>query len=286
MSVSHIYDLMARSDTARQCQTAYWQATGLTLFLVPPDGYWQLPPSCAFCTHAASLSAGAALCKQNFERMRAMALRQKPAWHCCFAGLMAAVVPIIDGTLHIGTILGGRVLVARPTAQAVARIARQLDLTGSNNRALIARTLAEVPVLSASQREGHISLLTMMAERLARKASGLLLTESITPCSAINTARIYMETHFAEDLDFRAVSRLVGMSPWHFSHRFKQSTGMSFTQFLARLRIRAAQVRLKNPHLRVGEIAFECGFGTIQTFNRVFRQYTGVAPTSFRKGCS
>jgi len=41
---------------------------------------------------------------------------------------------------------------------------------------------------------------------------------------------------------------------------------------------------LLNPNLRVSEIAFECGFGSLGHFNRTFKEVVGSSPTEYREG--
>jgi AraC-like DNA-binding protein len=64
---------------------------------------------------------------------------------------------------------------------------------------------------------------------------------------------------------------------------FKKATGMTFTDYLGRVRVEKAKNLLLNPHLRVSEIAYAVGFQSLTHFNRVFRALTGQSPTDFRE---
>jgi AraC-like DNA-binding protein len=64
---------------------------------------------------------------------------------------------------------------------------------------------------------------------------------------------------------------------------FKKSTGLTFTDYLARVRVEKVKNLLINPHKRVSEAAFEAGFQSLSQFNRVFRRITGEAPTAYRE---
>ena len=59
-------------------------------------------------------------------------------------------------------------------------------------------------------------------------------------------------------------------------------TGLTFTEYLGRVRIEKANTLLLNPHLRISEIAYDVGFQSLTHFNRVFRQIFGQSPTAFR----
>jgi AraC-like DNA-binding protein len=57
---------------------------------------------------------------------------------------------------------------------------------------------------------------------------------------------------------------------------------MSFSEYLARVRVERAKNLLSDASLRVTEIAFRCGFNSISQFNRLFRRHAGCSPTRFR----
>ena len=63
---------------------------------------------------------------------------------------------------------------------------------------------------------------------------------------------------------------------------FKQATGLTFTDYVARVRVEKIKNLLLNPHKRISEAAYEAGFQSLSQFNRVFRRVTGLAPTVWR----
>ena len=72
------------------------------------------------------------------------------------------------------------------------------------------------------------------------------------------------------------------MSAFYFCKTFKKSTGLTFTDYLARVRIEKVKNLLLNPHKRISEAAYEAGFQSLSQFNRVFRKIAGEAPTAYR----
>jgi len=63
---------------------------------------------------------------------------------------------------------------------------------------------------------------------------------------------------------------------------FKKTTGLTFTDYLSRVRIEKAKTLLLNPHLRISEIAYDVGFQSLTHFNRMFRKIAGISPTKYR----
>ena len=73
------------------------------------------------------------------------------------------------------------------------------------------------------------------------------------------------------------------MSGFYLCKLFKKTTGLTFTNYLARLRIEAVKQRLMQTHVRVSEAAYEAGFQSLSQFNRAFRRVAGESPSAFRE---
>lgn len=71
------------------------------------------------------------------------------------------------------------------------------------------------------------------------------------------------------------------VSPFHFHRVWRAMTGEPVGQSVARLRIAAAQQRLREGGGNVTDVAMEGGFGTSQSFARAFRRIAGVSPREF-----
>jgi AraC-like DNA-binding protein len=95
-------------------------------------------------------------------------------------------------------------------------------------------------------------------------------------------ARKFIEEHSGEELSLSKVAKAVNISANHLSEKFKQVTGINFVEYVARTRFEHACDLLRNPNLRVSEIAFAVGFQSLSQFNRVFKKLSGKSPTEFR----
>ena len=89
---------------------------------------------------------------------------------------------------------------------------------------------------------------------------------------------MHITQHYS-DITFQKAAVMMGFSPTYFSEYFHQSFGLTFTEYLNIIRVSAAVDRIAAKKQSITEIALECGFGTIRSFNRVFKQLTGYAPT-------
>jgi len=80
----------------------------------------------------------------------------------------------------------------------------------------------------------------------------------------------------------RAVARDVQMSYFHFSRAFKQSMGMTATNYIAERRIERAKKMLEETEMPIAEIALRSGFSSQSHFTTAFRRLAGATPKAFR----
>ena len=99
---------------------------------------------------------------------------------------------------------------------------------------------------------------------------------------AIWKARKYIEEHSREELSLTEIAKVVSINANYLSENFKQVTGTNFVEYIARTRFANACDLLRNPNLRISEIAFAAGFQSLSQFNRVFRKLAGKSPTQYR----
>jgi AraC-like DNA-binding protein len=72
------------------------------------------------------------------------------------------------------------------------------------------------------------------------------------------------------------------LNRFYFSHFLKERTGQSFYEHLSRARLQRAERSLIESEIPVTEIAYNCGFNSISSFNRLFKAYTGTTPSVYR----
>lgn len=101
--------------------------------------------------------------------------------------------------------------------------------------------------------------------------------------SQIDSIIRYIDNHLDEDIGIKTISPLVNLSANYLSAKFKQETGIRFSEYLTRKRIGKAKFLLKASNLFVYEIAEEVGFKDIKYFSHIFQQYTGYIPSEYRE---
>jgi len=98
----------------------------------------------------------------------------------------------------------------------------------------------------------------------------------------IERAREYITNHFTEDISLNEIAAYCYVSPFHFSRVFKTFTNVSPHQYMLLIRLRHAEMLLKNSVLPVSDIAFSSGFNSAEHFITAFRTKYKLAPNKFR----
>lgn len=93
----------------------------------------------------------------------------------------------------------------------------------------------------------------------------------------------YVDRNLYREITLEEVSKHVNFSMYHFTRFFKDTTGMTFWQYLNNYKVSKAANYLINTTDTISEIAFNSGFNSIKTFNRVFKQIKGCSPSEFKK---
>ncbi|MCD1260065.1 response regulator [Paenibacillus athensensis] len=92
----------------------------------------------------------------------------------------------------------------------------------------------------------------------------------------------YMEEHMASDITLKELANHFGYSTNHLGVLFKEYYGNGFTETMITKRLEKAKVLLKNPKLKIYEVADQLGYRSIAYFSKQFKNYSGFTPGEFR----
>lgn len=282
-------DVVARlqnSQIFRDYQQAFQTATGLPLvlraagsFRTPMQGARNISP---FCALMAARSKSCAACLQLQQRAEAEAGTEAKTMEC-FAGLSESLVPVRLGEKTIAFLQTGQVLLHKPTEKQFRAAARQLrEWNADVDLDAVRDAFFGTRVLARSNYEAAVRLLGSFAQHLSLLSNELMLKEASAEPPAVVRARVFIAEHLGEPLSLQQVAVAAHMSAFYFCKIFKQATGVTFTDYIARARVEKTKQLLLNPHVRVSEAAYEAGFQSLSQFNRVFRRVTGEAPSAYR----
>lgn len=94
----------------------------------------------------------------------------------------------------------------------------------------------------------------------------------------------FIGSHYQDsELTLKAIRIKLKIPENKISLLLKNEFGMSYKGYVTNIRLAEAKRLLKDSSLNVGEVASHTGFGSISTFNRVFKAEEGVTPSDFVK---
>jgi two-component system response regulator YesN len=99
----------------------------------------------------------------------------------------------------------------------------------------------------------------------------------------VETAKKIIEENYHAPISLTDIAGKIALNPSYFCKIFRKSTGESFTKYLTRLRIKKAVEIMRDPTLKIYEVAGMVGYENVQYFIRVFKSMRGVSPNVFKE---
>ncbi len=235
-----------------------------------------------FCMLMAGTNQSCAACLQLQRKVEEEA-QLEPKTLKCFAGLCDSAVPVRVGDNLVAFLQTGQVLLHQPNQREFKKATRELLTWGVNvDLKKLEEAYFQTRVLDKKQYEAVLRLLTIFAQHLASLSNQLMVSAEQVESPLVTRAKLFIAQHQDEEVSLRQVAAAMNTSAFYFCKMFKQATGLTFTDYLARLRIEKVKNLLLNPHKRISEVAYETGFQSLSQFNRVFRRVVGQSPTVWR----
>jgi AraC-like DNA-binding protein len=280
-----LINALLRSRLFRDYEGVFTRATGLPLTLRPLE-YWQLAhhgkkQENPFCALLAENPATLRVCLETHAQM----VRHTgvlPHTVTCPFGLTETAVPVKLGEKTIGYLRIGQVLRHTMAESDTSKVARTLSGHGVRFTKKIRDAWEKNLLTPPDKYNAIVRLLTFFAEQLSTLTNQIMLEKESAEPEMVRKAREYITKNKTASLSLTDVARASGSSVFHFCKVFRKTTGLRFTDYVARVRLEDAKEDLLNPNRRISEIAYDVGFQSLTQFNRTFRRVFGQSPTEFR----
>jgi AraC-like DNA-binding protein/ligand-binding sensor protein len=269
-------------------QAAFRGATGVSLKAVPPRGSGAGSrlgfAQNGFCALLAGAPGGCGPCGEAEACAHQSAARKLlPQQLNCFAGLTVSAMPVLAGGCHVATLLGGQVFRREPTERDFLLVMKMAGRERDGRwQEQARRAYFQTPVLPVDRFQAVMHMMELFAHFLGSVAGKQLIATSASEPHPVAKAKEYVQAHAEEPITHAQVVQHVHMSRFYFCKLFKKATGMTLTEYVARVRVEKAKALLADPTLRISEVVFAAGFGSIPQFNLVFKRHVGKAPTDYR----
>lgn len=212
-------------------------------------------------------------------------LEQTPAFCAarCFAGLTELAVPVLLNGLPVAVLLCGGSLPHKRSERNFDRCLRRLRCANIRlNRAAARKAYHQTHALSAHRLRAARQVLLTLAQHLGELAAHCLLARCAQDPPCVVCARAFTQAHLAGAVKTRDAAHEAHVTEEYFCRVFKAATGMTFSEYVARVRIEQARQLLADSSLRVTDVAFAAGFQSIPHFNHMFKRHNGTSPKQYR----
>lgn len=144
------------------------------------------------------------------------------------------------------------------------------DSDGTASRLLIKSLLYNLSALMLSEVANH----ELYGQKRESKLKRIMVIQPVLD---------YIAENYSEPITLKTAAMLTHYELKSFCRVFKSTTGIPFHQYLNTYRIEQACSMLNNRLYSINQTAKMCGIPQAKTFSRLFRQYTGMTPTEYRK---
>ncbi len=101
--------------------------------------------------------------------------------------------------------------------------------------------------------------------------------------SRLQRVKEHVDEYYSEAISLEKAAQIAATEKTYFSTFFRKKVGITFTDWLRRLRVAKAIEILKTRDESICDIAFEVGFGDLRSFERAFKRYTNMTAREFKK---
>ncbi len=125
-------------------------------------------------------------------------------------------------------------------------------------------------------------LIYLLAQHLAVEKKDKVELKSEKNKHRITSIINYIDKNYQEDLTIEKLSEVFGLSEGHLSKLFKDNLGMTIKSYISQTRAKEVKQALLDSDLPLIDIAIMCGFSSVKSMNKVFKDLYHITPSQFR----
>ena len=114
------------------------------------------------------------------------------------------------------------------------------------------------------------------------KAKETIKQASLNRHPLIKRTMQYVDAYYSEPLSVKSLSEKFNANSSYMGELFREETGIFFSDYLNRIRIRKSRSLLLNTNLKTYEIAQRVGYASTSYFIKIFNEIQGMTPTKYR----
>lgn len=103
------------------------------------------------------------------------------------------------------------------------------------------------------------------------------------PISEVSFIKEYIDEHFTQNIDIKALSEQVYLSPNYLRKKFSEAYGTTIQKYIIDMRLGMVKKMLLTTSKSLSEIAYCSGFNSQSHMNVMFRSVFGITPLEYKK---
>lgn len=183
----------------------------------------------------------------------------------------------------------GNTLLALPETKNIRRLIEQSHSGIQINAAAAVKISTEMQLVQRTKQGYQLAAFIHLLQSISNTKGNRLLASasagySISDTEGLRMNDVYRYTmeHYSEHISLDQIAAVAHLTVQAFCRYFKKHTRKTYVQFLNEIRINEACKKMTGADaLSISSAAYECGFSSAVSFNRVFKQVTGVAPSRY-----
>ncbi|UPA31920.1 AraC family transcriptional regulator [Terrisporobacter glycolicus] len=97
-----------------------------------------------------------------------------------------------------------------------------------------------------------------------------------------NKAMKYIDQNLENEIDFKKVSQIAGVSEFHFRKIFSYLSGTTLSSYIRKRKLSEASLDLINNRMKIIDVAIKYGYDSADGFTRAFKEWFGVNPSELK----
>ena len=194
----------------------------------------------------------------------------------CYAGVQEYVYPIYFDNNVVGFICVSGFL-CRNGEEYVAAVAKKYDFPYNTLLTTYKSLKKEMP------EKNYVDTLIYPLCHMMELAHIKAVYDSERINGFIYRVIRYIKQYYTQEITSETLCHKFHCSRSHLSRIFNEQTKMSIREYINSLRIESAKTLLRDTKLEVAEIANSIGFSEPNYFTSVFKKYTNLTPSAYRK---
>lgn len=99
----------------------------------------------------------------------------------------------------------------------------------------------------------------------------------------LNNMILYIEDNLTEDIEYKKLAKIVGMSEYNLQRIFAFLTGISISEYIRKRRLSKAFEELKTTDIRIIDLAIKYRYDSPISFSRAFKHFFNMTPSECKK---